>query len=52
MVKHFIMGRLFAANITEAMSMLGPGVVSIKPCLVQFTKKIWYEYVLEVGAGD
>jgi hypothetical protein len=52
MIKYFKLGRIFAANITEAMDMLGPGVVSLKPCPVQFTEKIWYEYVLEVGAGD
>jgi hypothetical protein len=51
-VKYFQLGRIFAVNIVEAMDKLGPGVVSLKPCPVQFTKKIWYEYVLEVGVGD
>lgn len=47
-VKHFELGRVFAANIVGAMDKLGPGVVSLKPAPVQPRKdKIWFEYVRE-----
>lgn len=52
MVKHFIMGRIHAENITKAIDKLGKGVVSIKPCDVQVRDDVtWYEYVREVGGG-
>lgn len=51
--KEFLMGRVWAESMEQAIAKLGKGVISIKPCNVQPKKDLtWYEYVMEAGESQ